>query len=435
MHYQKPYTLLYFFILLFILAGTEAKSQNVTSPYSILGIGDIDTKDYGRYFITGSSSIARRDVLSYNFSNPASLTSLPYKMMNFDISMRGRVSTFNDPSTDSTTAPTKDFAIKKITMAFKVTQKIGIAFGLRPYSSLSTQQQTSTAILNGNSFLITSTDGSGGINQAYFSLGKSLGRNPDSSKVSIGFTASYLFGSLQQTSTYSGTSLLFSIVQQQTNFLYGANLQGGIQFSSFRPADKVQKQWKHHLGLTATVSTPLNGQLTTDYTDNSNPNVPPIPETVSSTQFKLPVSVGFGYSATSNNALTLSCDVNYSKWPYQQLNFSNSYTTNSLRVSGGLEYSKKIKYSAGVIEKYFFGIGFSGENSYQMINNNYLRDYALSFGGGYNFSQRLSFYGGIEVGTKGSLAAQQIKENYTGFSLGLTLKDLWYGTKKFGKFY
>src|ERR1700761_2762784 len=120
MHYQKSYTLFYSFILLFMLASVEVKSQNVTSPYSILGIGDIDTKDYGRDFITGSTSLARRDPFSYYFSNPASLTALPYKMMNFDIGMRGRVSTFNDPLTDSTTAASKDFAIKRITMAFKI---------------------------------------------------------------------------------------------------------------------------------------------------------------------------------------------------------------------------------------------------------------------------------------------------------------------------
>jgi hypothetical protein len=356
-------------------------------------------------------------------------------MMNFDIGMRGRVSTFNDPLTDSTTAASKDFAIKRITMAFKVSQKVAIAFGLRPYSNVNYQLQTSQAILNGNSFLVKSVDGSGGINQVYFSVGKALGRDPLKSKVSIGLTASYLFGSLQETSTFTGTSLLFSIVEQQTNFLYGANVQGGIQFCSASPLQKVQKKWKHTLGLTLTANSQLNGQLTTDYTDNSNPNVPPVPEVVSSTLFKMPVSVGFGYAATSNDALTFSCDVNYSKWPYQQLNFANSYTANALRVSGGIEYSGKKKYPAGTLEQYYLGIGFSGENSYQMINNNYLRDYALSFGGGYNFSQRLSLYAGIEIGTKGSLAEQQIRENYTSFAVGFTLKDLWYGTRKFGKFY
>ena len=80
------------YILILFITGFSASiptirlhAQNVSSPYSILGIGDVDTKDFGRYFSSGDASIARRDPSSYNFSNPASLTSLPYKVVNFDI--------------------------------------------------------------------------------------------------------------------------------------------------------------------------------------------------------------------------------------------------------------------------------------------------------------------------------------------------------------
>lgn len=60
---------------IFLFAATvffvsKIHSQNVSSPYSVLGIGDYDTKDYGRYFATGNASISRRDADSYNFSNP-----------------------------------------------------------------------------------------------------------------------------------------------------------------------------------------------------------------------------------------------------------------------------------------------------------------------------------------------------------------------------
>ena len=70
-------------------------------------------------------------------------------MMNFDVGMRGQVSVFQLPGTDTLTAASKDFAIKRITMAFRVSQSTGIALGLRPYSSVNYQYLT-----NGQTFRI-----------------------------------------------------------------------------------------------------------------------------------------------------------------------------------------------------------------------------------------------------------------------------------------
>ena len=85
MQKEMKYILILFLTVVAALAPSiRLRAQNVTSPYSILGIGDVDTKDFGRYFATGDASIARRDPSSYNFSNPASLTSLPFKVVNFE---------------------------------------------------------------------------------------------------------------------------------------------------------------------------------------------------------------------------------------------------------------------------------------------------------------------------------------------------------------
>jgi hypothetical protein len=433
MRYQNTH-IFFYCCMAFCLFAVRAKSQTVSSPYSILGIGDIETKDLGKYSAEGSTSLSRRDMSSYNFSNPASLSELPYKVMNFDIDMRGRASSFQQPSIDSTTAISKDFAIKRISMAFKVGQKTGIAFGLRPFSSVNYQYITSQAILNGNQFLFSAVDGRGGINQVYFSLGKYLGkkRNPDSSNVSIGFTASYLFGSLVKETQYVGSSLPVNIFKQEANFLSGANLLGGIQVYTKK---EKRKMWFHHAGLTVSLCSQLNGQLTTDYTTtslSSASTTAPIQETASYTQFRMPLTVGFGYSATTHDTVTnaekftFSFDVNYYRWPFQLVDYSNSYTTSVFRVSAGIEYAPS--------PKYYFGLGGSAENSYIMLNNNYLKDYSLTFGAGCNLSGIFSVYGAIEPGVRGNLNDGQIKENYTSFQLGLTLRSVWFSARKFGRF-
>ena len=114
----------------------KAQAQNVTSPYSILGVGDIDTRTFDRYAVSGSTGISRRNATSYNFSNPASLTGLSPKVMNFDITGSGRFSTFKSPVEDTLSAISKDFVIKQVSMAFRNSAKTAFAFGLRPYSSV-----------------------------------------------------------------------------------------------------------------------------------------------------------------------------------------------------------------------------------------------------------------------------------------------------------
>ncbi|UAY53569.1 hypothetical protein [Ferruginibacter albus] len=422
--YKHIYRLL-FCTLIVITSATKLNAQNVTSPYSILGIGDIDTKDYGRYFFDGSTANARRAVGSYNFSNPASLTALTYKLVNFDIGMRGRVSDFQMPSADTSTAASKDFAVKRISFSFKAGKKTGIAFGLKPYSSVNYKYEATQAILDGYSTYTKAVDGSGGINQVYFSAGRELFKN-----LSIGITASYLFGSLQNTTSYSSIALPINLSRTDIDFLYGANVLVGLQY--YTAADK---KWQHQFGLTGSVSTKLSGQTTSEYVDSNVSASTFINQSITkSSPFQMPSSIGFGYAGISNNKWIFSVDANYTKWPHQQVDYVNSSTTSTLRLSAGIEYSKKVKTAYYEYEKYFVAGGFSAENSYILLSGNYIKDYAVSLGGGINLSKNMVVYGGVESGVKGDLTKMQIKENYTNILFGISIKDLWYGTKKLGRF-
>ena len=394
----------------------ETMAQNVTSPYSILGIGDIDTKDFGRYFASGNAALARRDATSYNFSNPASLTALPFKLMNLDVSMRGRSSRFSSPGLDTSSGISKDYILKRISAAFKVSPTAALAFGLRPFSSVNYQYHAYSKISDGTESYTKYVDGSGGINQVYISLAKSIRK-----KFSAGITASYLFGSLIRKTEYYTPSINLDVIKNETTFYYGASVQGGLQYYSLEA-----KKWQHKIGLTVSASTKLNGEVTTQYEENETALQK---ETEAVAKFRLPVTVGLGYTATVNNKISFSADANYYDWNYQKVNYSRSYTAPSMRISTGMEYSKKIKTATGLAEKYYLGIGASVENSYIRLKENKLWDYSLSFGGGYNIFRGVSLYSGLEIGNKGNKTVNQIKEKYTQFIFGLTLKDIWMGPK------
>jgi hypothetical protein len=405
------------FFLLHTAGIEKGFGQNVTSPYSVLGIGDVDTKDFGRYFSSGNAALARRDFYAYNFSNPASLTALPFKTMHFDIAIRGRSADYSYPNTDTSVGiPSNDFIVKRITMAFRVDKNTGIAFGLRPYSSVNYSYLSNNAILDGNTSYFKLVEGSGGINQFYFSMGKIIGK-----RISAGITASWLFGSLERSTQYVSPSIALDILKTENDFYNGAIIQGGIQYYSTEG-----KKWRHQIGITSSVSTGLRGELTTEYAEGAGIIKK---EVEKGRRFKLPVTVGIGYTVIKNDKLSLSAEANYYGWTYQKINYTRSYTSSSFRFSGGAEYSFKNKAANNAFEKSYLAAGISMENSYLHIKNNKLWDFSFSLGAGKNITRNLSLYTGIEFSSKGNKNQGQIKETYRQYIIGVTLKEIWLGPK------
>ncbi|MGN7785661.1 hypothetical protein ACTJIJ_14120 [Niabella sp. 22666] len=393
-----------------------ALGQNVTSPYSTLGIGDIDTKTSGRYSISGSTSTSRRNGNTYNDANPASLTSLALKVINFDLLGKGRASTFQASQTDSVSAVSKDFIIRNISLAFRPHNRTGFAFGLKPYSSVNYKYPLPDAVYNSQLNGYTrSVEGTGGINQVYGSFGYALTRH-----LSAGVTASYLFGSTQKNTTYLDPGVGLDIKKEEYSFYSGSKVLAGLQYYT-SPARK----WQHTIGITASVGSDLKGYAKTEYISADSTF---LEQSNGSTSFKMPASTSLGYTAANKHGLSLSAEANYYYWPKQQLNYINSYTSPSTRLSAGWEYSKIAKYSFddAYYEKYYLGMGFTAQNSYYHLNGNKIWDYAVTLGGGYNISGNLYGHTGIEFGYKGQNSQGQIRERYTQFTLGLTIRSLWY---------
>ena len=64
-------------------------AQSVSSPYSIVGLGDIETRNVSRYAGMASVSIAQRSPGYINTFNPASLTAMPDHMVLFEVAGKG----------------------------------------------------------------------------------------------------------------------------------------------------------------------------------------------------------------------------------------------------------------------------------------------------------------------------------------------------------
>lgn len=412
------------FLIAGILVYMNSSSQNTTSPYSILGIGDVENKEHSRYFITGNAAIARRNDQAYNFSNPASLTAFPNHFVYLDFAGRGKTSNYVLPGNSNTTNPdaSKDFVVKRATLVVNTGSNLSFAFGLKPYSSINYLLTDRLYIGGNNDQVVKLIDGSGGINQVYGSLARKFGKN-----VSAGITASWLFGSIQRNITYYDDENYINIEKNDYTFFTAPHLTAGMQFYT-----ASKKSWQHSLGITGTLGQSLKGYKETSYTENSVV----IEKNIETGKlFSLPLSFGAGYTANHNNKVALSIEGNYYNWKQQKLNYTNSYTQPAFKLSSGIEYSFKYNTWNKMLEKAFVGTGINVEKTYLAINNKSLWDRSVTVGGGFNaIRNHISFYGGIEAGIKGDLNADQIKEKYTQFIIGITLKDIWLSTRKTGRY-
>ncbi|MFT3904634.1 MAG: hypothetical protein QM727_15790 [Niabella sp.] len=411
-----------FAYIIFSIAALPAISQNVSSPYSILGIGDIESSEFGRYGSTGGNSLGKRDALYYNHSNPASLTGFAPKTVVFDFSTRGRFSQFKEPGKDTFSQVSKDLVIKQIALAFRGGKNTAFAFGLRPFSSVNYKYESLTGITDGPATLQKNVEGNGGMNQAFLSVAQALGK-----RFSAGVTGSWLFGSMQRTTSYYNPDINVDITKDEDRFYNGASALLGLQYHP-----RAGKKWAHTIGATGGIYTELTGSNHIDYIQ-SGLSIADAKVDEDAPKYKMPVTAALGYTATNKNGFSMSAQGSYQKWPKQKLAFINSYTSDAFRLGAGAEYSKRVSQGNLSYEKYHVGVGAKMERSYMLINQQHLEDYSVTLGGSYNVSWMLSINAGLEAGKRGINSNKKlIQENYYQFYVGFTVRDFWFSTRKYG---
>ncbi|MES1221580.1 MAG: hypothetical protein ABUT20_39130 [Bacteroidota bacterium] len=404
------------FILILLLSHNEVYSQNTNSPYSILGIGDIENDAYNRTGGMANSGIAYRNERFIIDNNPASYSALQRQFFSFELSARGQFASYSGAPLNGTSANNKDFAIKRLSVATKINKWWGTSAGIMPYSSSSYLFSSVKNIQGTNSTVPVTYDGNGGINQVYW--GNAI---QPFKHFSIGVRAAYLFGSLTQTEDLVTDGLQTTLTTTRQIFYKNFNFTYGAQF--YAP---ISKKWDVGIGATYAPAHPLAANATVTVTDNST-QLSSTTDNAKSTDFKLPNFSGIGFSITKNKKYTLNGDYKYQAWSSTNYTGSNYALKNSSRTSLGFEISNKVSYFNTLFEKSYLQAGVYYGNSYLVINNTQINEMGITLGYGVNSKRnpRLGVSFGLDVGQRGTQAAGLIKENYVNFTLSVSYRDLW----------
>ncbi|MEO8415507.1 MAG: hypothetical protein ABI472_17735 [Ginsengibacter sp.] len=399
-------------VLIFCLATVKAYTQNVSSPYSIIGIGDIETSYFNRTSGMANTGIAYRNNRFVILNNPAAISELQDQLFLVEFTARGKFANFSGKSL-TTNLTGKDFGVERMSLGTRITKWWGTSVGLMPFST-SNYSFSGTKNLQGTDITLpVEYDGSGGINRYYFANGFRITKN-----LSVGINTSFLGGSLTEQDSLLSPDLNADLYTTKNIYIRNWYVDYGIQYHI-----PVSKKWAINIGATYAQKTALNAQYTALVKDNNGDTLSN--KVINNTFFTLPNSTGLGIALIKDKKMTFLADYRFQDWTSLNIKGLNYALVNSSRYSVGAEYSKLKEYMGISYETFNVQAGAFYNKSYLEINNEQLNDLGFTIGAGVNskrsaFSYNFSF----EYGTRGSQNSV-IKEKYTVFTIGLSYKDFW----------
>lgn len=415
------------------LISSSVFSQNINSPYSRYGLGDLVSSQNILTRGMGGLSTAYADFQSINFINPASygqLQSVTYDIAvevdNLSILSKNPVRKFSNAS------PVISYV--NLGIPLKKNGGWGLILGLRPVTRIKYKIERSERLTVGglDENISTLFEGNGGSQQVYVGTGVKAG------KFTFGINAGYLFGS-KDYSTRRGfdndtVNFFKSNHQTKTNF-GGFIFNGGVQYVA-----KVGKELNLRLGVQGSLKQQINGTrdiIRETFAYDASSAVYTIDSIYYDKDVKgtiqMPASYSAGFMLDHNGKWQFGLDYSVSQWgDYRFFNEIDQVKDSwQLRAGGqvipesGKSYWSNVAYRAGVSYGYDY-VNVGGE----------MPKWVISVGAGLpmrrvTYTNQFSIINvAAEFGRRGTKQSI-IQENLFQLSVGLSMSDIWFIKRKY----
>lgn len=468
-----------------VLSGV---AQTTTySPYSRYGIGEINQKTNAHIMGAGGAFIALQPdtfmPILINQANPAALAHI--RLATLDL---GGVADYRTFGTTSGNITKRTVNFNYAMLGFPVRKNGGACFGIMPYSSVGYNMESKANVAGVDGSVTYQYQGEGGINKAFLGYGVLPFKNALSNyytainaskgsdhpmqfskgkeavnkllaNLSLGATANYLFGTLEQSTRIlypvgPGGTLIYNSSQRQRDInVQGVSGQLGLQTAFFIDSvnyrdssgilhkralmDKVKFSAGYFMSLNNSVnltydaliynyySTTLGNQIILDTVLNN---------TGQKSTMRLPLEQGVGIGFKKGDKWHILADAAITNWNNFKLIDPLKELKNAYRLSFGVHYIpdrgaagagaylKRVQYRAGA----FYNTG------YIELKNTTINRMAGTLGLGFpvGIGRRSSIINvGAEYGEVGTNTNNLLKEQYWRLNIGFTFnafEDRWF---------
>ena len=428
-------------VIAMLLGGIASYAQsgagNGFSPYSIYGIGDLYTNGSAYNMTQGGVGIATRDRRFVNYLNPASVTARDSLSFMADFGMANRNSIFRQkPAAGGNFRSANNlFNISDFVISFPIWRSSAMMVGIKPFSSAGykfSSPETDPDVIGriGNS--TTTSEGNGGVYELFVGGGVTFWK-----RLSIGAQYSFYLGNIDKNVTTDFDQEKMRDVSSG----YAIQLRGhtgkfGIQYDQ-----PLTKKVTMTIGATYRLRTNLRGYAKHFSFASSSSLVDTVfCDTLKLRDMGVKMAGEWGVGLSFRGGDQWSAEVNYVQSDWRKSNF-DADKTNGFAVSGVADFQSSVYRSvrAGFsftpnrndiryyMRRCTYRAGLYYEQSYYTWAGQRVDGYGLTLGltlpvfRGYN-----GITLGIDVGKRGKLADDMVREMYVGFNIGFNIFDIWF---------
>ncbi|MFD2552690.1 hypothetical protein ACFSQP_12790 [Bizionia sediminis] len=429
-------------VFIAVFAIKSYAQDGTASPYSFYGIGSLKFKGTVENRSMGGIGVYT-DSIHLNLRNPAA-----YGMHNLAVygnenrpvifsvaASHARLKLKSFAGEDNLKSSTFDY----LSMALPL-GRLGIGFGLIPYTAVGYKLETRNADLSLNERF----RGEGGVNKTYLSAGYALTKN-----LSIGVDLNYNFGNIKNsTIVFDYDPMDGSLIQYQSRETNRSNLSGfGLNFG-LTYKTMVTDNLELQSSFTFSPETPLKSRnersfATILFNEILGSEIPIntldadlAAQGLDKTDFILPTKFSFGAGIGQPRIWFVGAEYTFQNTK----NFKNElygnagvdYSNSSTIALGGFvipDYNSFTSYFKRVV----YRAGLRYETSGLNVNNTSIDEFGMSFGVGLPVGN--DFFSNaniaVEFGKRGTTSRNLIQENYLNFSLSLSLNDKWFEKRRY----
>jgi hypothetical protein len=438
-----------FIFIGFTLLTNAQKFSN--SPFSSYGIGEFVGLDNAIFSGMGNTSVSNLDSTILNVNNPSSYASLAHGQPLFSTGISSRFSEFKSGDVISNS---KYIGIEQFALAIPFAKKLGLAFGLKPFSRTG-YDFYDLQTMNSQQEIKYIYRGSGGTHHVFVGFAANLFEFKGH-KLGIGTNLGYIFGTTLNerisyiNADYISTDPIPGGVENKTYTLKSFNADFGLNYqwqinknkaliiaATYTPAQKLTASRSQFLAYSEDVNN-FNRYVYQDTTavEKGNINMPSM------------IGLGATYVMRPSNAkkvkkvyqLTLNAEFKTADWSNYNTNFngvttSGNFSNTTAFAFGGqftphndykdktVGYLYRLRYRAGV---QYATLPIVTQNI-QQTNTAFTAGIGLPFAT-QRSSSSLNF--GFVFGKQGNGESSSVNERYMGINFGVTISpgvnDRWF---------
>ena len=417
--------------LLAACAAVSAHGQatGTYTPYSIYGVGDLSQPGSAYSKTMGGTGVAVRNNRFLNLINPAAVTARDSLSFMADFSLYSDNKMFQQAGVKSASNTVN---INDLAMSFPIWRKSAMMVGIMPYSDTGfgySFNYTDPQLIGQTGNITYSATGTGSLYKAFAAAGVTLFK-----RLSLGVQWNYYFGKIDKVyaTTFNDASYN-GILNGTSGNITGNGFKFGVQYE--QPLGT-----KHSLTVGATYSLPVNLTGTMESYRYSSGSA--VSDTLSyrvdylgqDSKVQLPSELAVGIAFQERGRWIATFDYSRSDWRGSGLDGARGFTASSLfsaTMAQTFRAGFEIVPNRNDIRYYFnhvaYRVGAYHKKEYYLLDGKQVASTGITLGvtlpivNNYN-----GFTIGVDLGQRGSLTGEQIRERYVNISVGFNLYDIWF---------